>query len=62
MQPTESPEEVVGLRDFHIKLAEALHNGEAVLDMLPKRGADMTEENAILVCTVGGSHRPILRS
>jgi CRISPR-associated protein (TIGR02710 family) len=60
MQPTESPEEVVGLRDFHIKLAEALHNGEAVLDMLPKRGADMTEENAILVCTVGGSHQPIL--
>jgi len=37
IQPIKPPEEVVGwLREFHSKLAEALHNGEAVLDMLPK--------------------------
>jgi hypothetical protein len=37
IQPTKSPEEMVGwLKEFHTKLAEALHNGEAVLDMLPK--------------------------
>jgi hypothetical protein len=31
-----SPEEMaIWLKEFHIKLAQALHNGEAVLDMVP---------------------------
>jgi len=25
----------IGLKEFHIKLAQPLHNGEAVLDMVP---------------------------
>jgi hypothetical protein len=34
---TKSPEElVVWLKQFHPRLAEHLHNGEAVLDMLPE--------------------------
>jgi hypothetical protein len=34
---TKSPEELVGwLKQFHTRLAERLHNGEAVLDMLPE--------------------------
>jgi hypothetical protein len=34
---TKSPEElVVWLKDFHTRLSERLHNGEAVLDMLPE--------------------------
>jgi hypothetical protein len=37
IQPTKTPEELVAwLKDFHTRLAEALHNGEAVLDMLPQ--------------------------
>jgi hypothetical protein len=37
VRPTKSPEELVDwLRDFHARLAEALHSGEAVLDMLPE--------------------------
>jgi hypothetical protein len=36
-QPTKSPEEMVAwLRDFHTRLAERLHNGEDVLDMIPE--------------------------
>jgi hypothetical protein len=35
--PIKTPEEMVGwLRDFHTRLAERLHNGEDVLDMLPE--------------------------
>jgi hypothetical protein len=35
--PTKSPEEVVvWLRRFHTDLAQRLHNGEAVLDMIPE--------------------------
>jgi hypothetical protein len=34
--PTKSSEDLVGwLREFHKRLAAALHNGEAVLDMVP---------------------------
>lgn len=34
--PVKSPEEMVAwLRDFHTRLAERLHNGEDVLDMIP---------------------------
>ena len=34
---TKSPEElVVWLKEFHTRLARALHNGEAVLDLLPE--------------------------
>jgi hypothetical protein len=34
---TKSPEELVAwLKQFHTRLAERLHNGEAVLDMLPE--------------------------
>ena len=37
VQPSMSSEELVEwLRDFHTKLATALHNGEAVLDMVPE--------------------------
>ena len=37
IEPAKSPEEMVTwLKDFHTRLAEALHNGEAVLDMLPQ--------------------------
>jgi hypothetical protein len=37
IRPTKTPEELVAwLNDFHTKLAEALHQGEAVLDMLPE--------------------------
>ena len=32
-----SPEEMaIWLEEFHTKLAQALHNGEAVLDMMPE--------------------------
>jgi hypothetical protein len=32
-----SPEDMVSrLKDFHTKLARALHNGEAVLDVVPE--------------------------
>ena len=35
--PIKTPEEMVGwLRDFHMRLAERLHNGEDVLDMIPE--------------------------
>jgi hypothetical protein len=37
IQPTRPPEEVVAwLKEFHAKLALRLHNGEAVLDMVPE--------------------------
>jgi hypothetical protein len=36
-RPAKSPEEMVAwLRDFHARLAERLHNGEDVLDMVPE--------------------------
>jgi hypothetical protein len=36
IQPTKSPEELVAwLAEFHTRLAERLHRGEAVLDMIP---------------------------
>jgi hypothetical protein len=36
IQPTKSPEELVAwLEEFHTRLAERLHRGEAVLDMIP---------------------------
>ncbi len=36
-RPTKSPEEVVAwLREFHTKLAERLHDGEDVLDLIPE--------------------------
>jgi hypothetical protein len=36
-RPTKTPEEMVEwLRDFHARLAERLHNGENVLDMIPE--------------------------
>ena len=36
IRPTISPEEMaIWLKEFHTKLAQALHNGEAVLDMVP---------------------------
>jgi hypothetical protein len=36
-RPTKSPEEMVAwLRDFHARLAERLHRGEDVLDMIPE--------------------------
>ena len=35
-RPTKSPEKMVAwLRDFHTRLAERLHSGEDVLDMIP---------------------------
>ena len=35
--PIKTPEEMVEwLRDFHMRLAERLHNGEDVLDMIPE--------------------------
>ena len=35
--PIKTPEEMVEwLRDFHTQLAERLHNGEDVLDMIPE--------------------------
>ncbi len=37
IRPNRSPEEMAAwLRRFHKSLAEALHNGEAVLDLLPE--------------------------
>ncbi len=37
IQATKSPEELVEwLKGFHTKLAQRLHKGEAVLDMVPK--------------------------
>jgi len=37
IRPTKSPEEVVQwLKEFHTKLAHRLHNGEAVLDLIPE--------------------------
>jgi hypothetical protein len=36
LQPTKSPEELVEwLQQFHAGLADRLHNGQAVLDLLP---------------------------
>jgi hypothetical protein len=35
--PTKSPEELIAwLRQFHTELAERLHNGEDVLDLIPE--------------------------
>ena len=37
IRPAISPEEMaIWLKEFHAKLAQALHNGEAVLDMVPE--------------------------
>jgi len=37
IRPSRSPDEMAAwLRGFHTRLAEALHNGEAVLDLLPE--------------------------
>ena len=37
VQPTKTPEELVEwLRAFHQQLAERLHNGEDVLDLIPE--------------------------
>jgi hypothetical protein len=37
IRPTKSPEEVVAwLKNFHTKLAERLHAGESVLDLVPE--------------------------
>jgi hypothetical protein len=37
IRPTISTEEMANwLKEFHTKLAQALHNGEAVLDMVPE--------------------------
>jgi hypothetical protein len=37
IRPTKSPEDLVAwLRNFHTELAQRLHNGEAVLDMIPE--------------------------
>ena len=37
IRPTISPEEMANwLKEFHTQLAQALHNGEAVLDMVPE--------------------------
>jgi len=36
IHPTKSPEQLVAwLKEFHSRLAEALHHGETVLDLLP---------------------------
>jgi len=36
-QPTKSPEDlVVWLKAFHTRLAQALHNGETVVDLMPE--------------------------
>jgi hypothetical protein len=37
IRPSRAPEEIaLWLKEFHTRLAEALHNGEAVLDLLPE--------------------------
>lgn len=37
IQPTKSPQDMVSwLKNFHTKLAQALHDGEAVLEMVPE--------------------------
>ncbi len=37
VRPTETPQEMVEwLRQFHMELAERLHNGEDVLDLVPE--------------------------
>ena len=37
IRPAVSPEEMaIWLKELHTKLAQALHNGEAVLDMVPE--------------------------
>jgi hypothetical protein len=37
IRPTKSPEQLVEwLREFHTELAQRLHNGEAVLDLIPE--------------------------
>ena len=37
IRPTKSPEKLVAwLRGFHTELAQRLHNGEAVLDLIPE--------------------------
>ena len=37
IRPSRSPEEMAAwLKQFHSRLAEALHNGEAVLELLPE--------------------------
>jgi hypothetical protein len=36
-RPTKTPEDMVEwLREFHTQLAERLHNGEDVLDLIPE--------------------------
>jgi hypothetical protein len=36
LRPTKSPEELAEwLKQFHAKLAERLHHGQAVLDLVP---------------------------
>ena len=36
-RPIKTPEEIVEwLREFHTRLAERLHNGEDVLDLIPE--------------------------
>jgi hypothetical protein len=37
IQPTKSPEDLVGwLKAFHTRLAQALHDGETVVDLVPE--------------------------
>ena len=37
IRPTKSPEELVEwLKEFHTELAQRLHNGEMVLDLIPE--------------------------
>ena len=37
IQPTKLPDEMITwLKEFHSELAQSLHNGEAVLDMVPE--------------------------
>ena len=37
MRPTRTPEDLAEwLEEFHTRLAERLHQGEAVLDMIPE--------------------------
>ena len=37
VRPTKPPEELVAcLKEFHTRLAEALHNGETTIDLLPE--------------------------
>jgi hypothetical protein len=37
IRPTKSPDELAEwLKDFHTELAQRLHNGETVLDLIPE--------------------------